>query len=203
MPGLPAFRLAPGARRRTTAGALAFTAAQRVVDGVHRHAAALGPLAEPAALARLADREQLVLGVPDLADRRQAAAVHQPHLRRAEAERDVLALLGHDLRARAGGPGELAALPDLELDVVHRRTERDFRERQRVARPAVRARPRDHDVALVEPLRVQDVALLPVGVHDQGDAGAPVRVVLDLRDLAWDPELVALEVDLPVLALVP
>src|SRR6185295_7758381 len=46
-------------------------------------------------------------------------------------------------------------------------------------------------------------ALLAVGVDDEGDAGAPVRIVLDLADLARDPELVPLEVDLPVLPLVP
>ncbi len=99
-------------------------------------------------------------------------------------------------------PGHLAALPDLELDVVHRGAERDLAQRQRVAGPGVRARPRDDRVALAQPLGVEDVALLAIGVHDQGDAGAPVRIVLDLRDLARDPELVPLEVDLPVLPLV-
>src|SRR5699024_12224340 len=36
---------------------------------------------------------------------------------------------------------------------------------------------------LIESLRCQDVALLAVGVMQQRDAGRPVRVVLDVRDL--------------------
>src|SRR5215210_917302 len=48
---------------------------------------------------------------------------------------------------------------------------------------------------------MEDVALLSIGVHDQGDSGAAVRIVLDLGDLARNPELVPLEVDLAVLLL--
>src|SRR5437667_418055 len=51
MAGLLAFDLAPGARRWTTAGALSFTAAERVIHRVHGHAADLGALTQPAALA--------------------------------------------------------------------------------------------------------------------------------------------------------
>ena len=60
-----------------------------------------------------------------------------------------------------------------------------------------------HDgIALRQSLGVQDVALLSIGVHDQGDPGAPVGIVLDLGDLSRNAELVSLEVDLPVLPLV-
>src|SRR5690606_34880792 len=47
-----------------------------------------------------------------------------------------------------------------------------------------------------------DVALLAVGVGQQRDARAPVRVVLDGSDARGDPVLVALEVDDAVAALV-
>jgi hypothetical protein len=100
-------------------------------------------------------------------------------------------------------PAELAALPDLELDVVHVGAERDLAERQRVAGPGVGAGAGDDGVTLAQPLGVQDVPLLAVGVDHQRDPGRPVGIILDLGDLARDPELVPLEVDLPVLALVP
>ena len=61
---------------------------------------------------------------------------------------------------------------------------------------------RHHRVADLEAERMQDVALLAVGVGDERDARRAVRVVLDRRDLARDVELVALEVDDAVVALV-
>src|SRR3990170_3189065 len=63
----PAFLLAPRARGMPAARALALAATQRVIDGVHRDAADGRPLALPAAPAGLAQRDQLVLGVADLA----------------------------------------------------------------------------------------------------------------------------------------
>src|SRR5678815_298121 len=51
--------------------------------------------------------------------------------------------------------------------------------------------------------RVQDVPLLTVGVRHERDARGAVRVVLDRRDLARNVELVALEIDDAVVALVP
>ena len=53
-----------------------------------------------------------------------------------------------------------------------------------------------------EPGRRQDVALLAVQVVEERDVRAAVGVVLDRRDLGGHAVLAALEVDLPVLALV-
>src|SRR3954470_18103374 len=64
-------RLTPRRHRMTAAGCLAFTAAERVIDRVHRDAAHVRPLAEPAAPAGLADRDVLVIDVADLTDRRE------------------------------------------------------------------------------------------------------------------------------------
>src|SRR6267142_2081893 len=120
MTGLFALDLAPRVRGRPATRALALAAAERMIDGVHRYAADAGAAAQPARLPRLADRQQLVLGVPDFADRGEALAAHHPHLRRAEPQRDVVALFRHDLGARARAAAELATAADLELYVVHR-----------------------------------------------------------------------------------
>src|SRR3954463_5759377 len=74
----------------------------RVIDRVHDFTANLGTLAEPAALSRLSVRQQLMLGVADGTHGCQTVAVDHARLRRCHAQRDVVALLGHDLER---GPG--------------------------------------------------------------------------------------------------
>src|SRR5436190_8867858 len=133
VPRLLAFDLAPGIGRGPSARALAFTAAQRVIHRVHGDAAHARAATEPAGLPRLADRQQLVLRVADFADGGEALAAHHPHLGRTEPQRDEVAFLRDDLGARSGPAAHLPALPDLQLDVVHRGAERDLEQRHRVA----------------------------------------------------------------------
>ena len=63
--------------------------------------------------------------------------------------------------------------------------------------------PGDDRVADLHARRLQDVALLAIGVGEQRDARRAVRVVLDRRHLRRDVLLVALEVDDAVEPLVP
>src|SRR5690606_1086755 len=58
-------------------------------------------------------------------------------------------------------------------------------------------------IAHGQALGSEDVGLLTVGVVQQRDPAGAVRVVLDRGDLGGDAVLHALEVDDPVLALVP
>ena len=46
----------------------AFAAAVRMIDGIHRDSAHVAALAQPAAAPGLADRDILVLDIPDLPD---------------------------------------------------------------------------------------------------------------------------------------
>src|SRR5690606_10889085 len=98
------------------------------------------------------------------------------------------------LRTLTSRTGHGAALADLQLDVVHHGTERDLAQRHRVANPDVAARAADHGITLLEAARMQDVALLAVGVNQQGKTRSAVRIVLDLSHTGWNSELVALEV---------
>src|SRR6267378_2415542 len=202
MPRLLALDLAPRVRWGPATGALAFAAAERVIDGVHRHAAHTRVAAEPARLPRLADRQQLVLGVADFADRGEAFAPHHPHLRRAEPQRDVVAFLRDHLHAGTGAAAQLAAAADLQLDIMYRRAQRNLEQRHRVADADIRARTGHDAVADVQALLRQDVALLAVRVVQQRDARRAVRIVLDRRHARRNGELVAPEVDAPVLPLV-
>src|SRR5207249_2488749 len=182
---------------------LALAAAQWVVDRVHRHAAHPRIPAQPATLTGLPDREQLVLGITHLADRRETLAAHHPHFGGAEAQGHVVAFLRHHLDTGAGGAGQLAAAADLDLHVVDRGAERDLEQRHGVPHPDVRARTGDDRIADGEALGGQDVALLAVRVVQQRDARRPVRVVLDRRHLGGNGELLAPEVDPPIPTLVP
>ena len=197
-----ALGLAPRRHRMAAAGALAFAAAEGVVDRVHGHAAGLGADALPAVAAGLADADQLGLGVADLAEGGPAVDGHPAHLGGGQPQGGVVALLGHQLDAHAGAAGHLAAAARLELDVVHDRADRDVAHRQGVARPDLGALTAAQHVADLDPGRGQDVALLAVVVVEQGDAGVAVGVVLDGGHRGRHAVLVALEIDDAVLLLV-
>jgi len=92
---------------------LAFAAAVRVVDRIHRDAADRGPDAAMALRARVADLAQVVLVVAYLANGGAAIDVHLAHLAGAEPHGDVLAFARDDLHAGAGATRELGALARL------------------------------------------------------------------------------------------
>src|SRR5690606_3757734 len=204
---LPAAGAALGLARRvdrvaTTRG-LPLTTAVRVVDRVHRDTADGGALALPPHAARLAPVDVRVLDVAHLADGGAAAHVDVADLPGRHAQLRVGAVLRHELHARTGRPRDLGAAAGAELDRVDHGAGGDVAQRQVVADLDVGARTRLHDVALLQPGRRDDVALLAVGVVQQRDAAGAVRVVLDVRDLRRDAVLVvAPEVDHAVGALV-
>src|SRR5829696_282641 len=115
-----AFGLSPRRHRVATAGRLALATAEGVVDRIHGHAAGLGANALPAVAAGLADLDQFVLGVADLADRGAAVDGDATHLGRGQAEGGVGALLGEEHDRRPGAARHLAAGTGPQLDVVHR-----------------------------------------------------------------------------------
>src|SRR6478672_8514634 len=125
-------RLAPRRYRVPAASALAFTAAERVVDGVHRDAAHVRPLAHPPAPAGLADRDVLVVDVADLADRGEALDVDLADLARRHLHRGVVAFLGDELHRRPGAARNLSALARLQFHVVELRAEGDVLDRPRL-----------------------------------------------------------------------
>ena len=184
----------------TTTGRAALATTERVVDGVHGDTTGLRADALPAVAAGLADLDQLVLAVADLADGGPAVDQHAAHLGGRHAQGGELALLGDQLHGDAGRAGHLAALAGAQLDVVHGGTDGDVAQRQGVARLDVGALAARHVVADVQALRGQDVGLLAVGVVQQGDAAGAVGVVLDGGDLGGHAVLDALEVDDAVLA---
>src|SRR5690606_7868443 len=111
----------------------ALAAAMRMVDRVHRDAAVVRAAPLPAHPAGLADLDVLVVGVADRTDRRHALRPHQALLAGGKTQQRVVAVLADQLTVGATGAGELAALADLELDIVHHGADRDRAQRHRVA----------------------------------------------------------------------
>src|SRR5580704_8609484 len=195
----PTLGLAPRADRMASARALAFAAAERMVDGVHGHAAHRGTAALPPVTAGLAELDVALLGVAHLAHRGPTGRVDPPDFAGRHPQLGVAALLGEQLHPRAGGPRDLRAAARAHLDGVHHGAGRDAAQRQRVARLDVGPGAALHPVAHRQALRADDVALLAVRIVQQGDSGGAVRVVLDVRDLGRHAVLVRPpEVDQPV-----
>src|SRR5437667_9922486 len=65
-------RLSPRSHRMTAAGCLAFATPMRVLDRIHRHLPVMGPASQPLHPLCFADRDDLVIVVGYLTDRRHA-----------------------------------------------------------------------------------------------------------------------------------
>src|SRR5689334_19691944 len=90
VPGLLALgRLAPWRDWVTASRAAALTAAMRVIDRVHRDTAHGRPPAEPAAAARLADDDVLLIRVGHRADRCPAFRAHHAKLSGGKAQQGI------------------------------------------------------------------------------------------------------------------
>src|SRR3954470_1817891 len=196
--------LAPRADGGAAPGGLALTTTVRVVDRVHGDAADGGSLALPPHPTGLAPVDVGLLRVADLADGRAAAHVDVADLARGHPQLCHPRVLGDELHARAGGTGDLGAATGPELDGVDHRADRDVAQRQVVAGLDVGGRAGLDPIALLQPRRADDVALLAVGVVQQRDPCGAVGVVLDVRDLRrYAVLVVAAEVDDAVGPLVP
>src|SRR5690606_17124323 len=169
-----ALGLAPRGDRVAATGGLALATAERVVDGVHGHATGLRAHALPAVAARLADLDQLGLGVADLTDGGPAVDRHPAHLGGGQAQGGPRALLGDQLHRVAGGAAHLGAATGVQLHRVDGGADRDVAQRQRVAGADLRPLARLQHVADLHVAGGQDVALLPVEVVEEHDPAVAV-----------------------------
>ena len=143
-----------------------------------------------------------MLLVSDLADRGHALDEDHPHLAAGQTEGGVLALFGHDLGRHSGRADHGAAPAGLHLDIVDEGADGDVPKLGGVAGLDVHARSGLDHLADGKAVGSQDVPLLPVEIVDEGDPRRAVGIVLDGGDAAGNAQLVALEVDDAVVALV-
>src|SRR6266481_7043382 len=187
---------------RVALAGLAFAAAVRMVHRVHHDTADGGTHAEPADRPGFAEHPQIVLVVSDLADGGAAIDVDLAHFAGFQPHAGIHALACRELRGAAGTARQLAALADLEFDVVNGAADRDVPEGKRIARLDRRIGARTDFIAGLYALGRQDVAALAVFVQNQRQVRRAVRIVFQAFDHTGYPVLVALEVHEPVALLV-
>ena len=187
--------LTPGGNRsRHTNGALALAAAVRVVAGVHDNTADRRADAHVTGAAGLTDADVLVIGVADGADGGHGVHGNLANFAGGQTNLSVLTFLSHELSAHTGGANHLAAAAGLDFHIVDQGTNGNVGDGQRVAGLDVGVGTGDDGLAHLNAQRSQDVALLAIGVVQQGDERAAVGIVLDGGNLGGDVQLVALEV---------
>src|SRR5262249_12982574 len=112
------------------------------------------------------------------------------------------AFAGSQGGTRTGAAAELATVSGLHLQVMDRHAQRDAAKRHTVASPRLAFSAADDPVPGLQPLRRQDVYLLPVLVFDQCDPRRPVGVVFNRDDGGPHVVLASFEVDDAIHALV-
>src|SRR5215469_13280794 len=180
----------------------AFTTAVRMIHGVHGHAANGRFLAAPTRAARLAIGLILVVEIANLADRGHAIDREPADFAGRHLHERIVALLAEKLRRSTSRANGLAAATGIEFEIVHHRAGRNVADLQGVARKNIRIFAGRNRCADFEPHGVENVALFAVGIVQQGDVRAAVRVVFDGFHLGGNAMLVAAEIDHAVLLLV-
>src|SRR5271168_3116218 len=181
---------------------LAFTAAVRVIHGVHGHAAHRRLNTAPTRAASFAKVFILVIEIAHLANRRRAIHGKFPYFTRRQFDQRQVALFAEQLRRSACRSHYLSATPWIQFQVVHLRAGRNVPELHGISRKNVRAFAGGNRSAYFEPHGMQNVALLAVGIVQERQIRAAVRVVLDGRNRGGHAGLVATEIHFAILLLV-
>ncbi len=187
----------------TSTRTLAFTTAHGVVHRVHCHTANAGTPAEPAGAPGFTQFGRFVLTVADLTDTGPAQVVEFPYFAGWQPDQHVGTFLGHQLSRGTGAAHQLSPFADLHLDIVDYGTQRDVCHGQTVTGLNIDILAGYDLISHGDSVGRQDVFLLAVEIAEQGNISGPVRVVFDRHYLGGDINLIALEIDYPVLALVP
>src|SRR5262249_53736230 len=155
-------RLAPRCLWLAADWRAALTAAVRVVHRVHHRAAHVRAPTQVTRAPGLANAHVLVIQVAHLPDGRHALDVDQALLAGGEADLGVVAGLPQELRRAARAAHQLAAAAGVELDIVDDCTGGNVAQRQGIAHPDLRLRATHHQVANLEAVGGQDIALLAI-----------------------------------------
>src|SRR5215467_10494294 len=100
-----------------TLARLSFTAAMRMVDGIHDDATDVRSTAQPSAATRFTDADVLVIQIANLADRGHAGGQNTAHFPGLQPNLHVVAIAAHHLRKPSGTADQLATLPRFQFDI--------------------------------------------------------------------------------------
>ena len=153
----------------TTTRGLTLTTTVWVVNRVHHDTADGRANALPALTAGLTPVDVGLFGVSDFTDGGAAAHVDVADFTRRQTKLRVGAVLSDQTHRGSGGAGHFGAATRAKLDRVDHGTDRDVTQWQVVAGLDVGRRTRLDDVALLELVRSDDVALGAVHEVEQRD----------------------------------
>jgi len=182
------------ARTGMSASLTAFTTAHRVVNRVHDNAAVARTATKVTATTGLTTNLEVVLGIADNTDGGTASLENHTHLAAGHLDDSILVVARHELGISTGGTNHLGALTGTKLNVVDERTKRYLGEQQGVANLGSHTGTRHDSLTDLQALGAEDVALLTVGIADEGDTRAAVGVILDGLHNGGNTVFVALEV---------
>lgn len=120
--------------------------------GIHGHAANLGTPSLPATATGLAELLAVMEDVADLTDTGPTALMKLTNLTGGQLDKNIIALLGHQLRRRTGGTNQLGTLADLHLNIMDDGTQGQIRHGQAVAELDIDIVAGLHDIADLDAL---------------------------------------------------
>src|SRR5699024_10327342 len=154
----------------TTVGAT-FTTTVRVIHRVHGDTAHRRPTTAPARGTGLAERNQGVLMIADIANRGPAMHMHPANLARPQTYGDVITAARGNLGAGAGTARQLTTLARTHFNAMYRRAHRNGGQRQGVATSNRCLGAGNHAVADLQAPRRNDVSPFAVRVQQQRQVG--------------------------------
>ena len=197
-------RLAPhGLRAAKSTTLAAFTAAVRVVDGVHRGTAHRRADALPSVSPRFSDDHEPVFFVGNFAYRCPCRIDDATYFRGGKFQMRVARILRDYLAVIPRRARETRAVARFELDVVDEGAHGNFAERQAVAEGQRCGLRNDECAADRDPARQEHVAFLAVLVDRKSDESAPERVVFDTGNPCGNVLFVETEINVAVPLFVP
>ena len=185
-----------------TDGRFTFTAAVRVIVGVHDRTAHRRTGTEVTGLTRFAHADDLVFEISDLTDRRLASHGNESHFAGRHFDCRIRALFCHDLRRDTRASCDLTAATGLHLDIMDHRTDRDVRKRKRVADFDIGFLSAENLVADVQTDGSENVSLFAVRIDEERNVRAAVGIVLNALNRCGNAVFVPLKINDTVLSLI-
>ena len=155
-----------------------------------------------AGTAGLTDVDILMIQIANLTDTGGAVHPNVANFAGGKSDLSQLAFLSHQLCGSTSGTNQLSAVAGLQLHIVDHSTDRDVADGQAVAGLDISSSGGDDLVAGLQAVGSQDVAQGLVFVLDQSDESGTVGIVLNALHSSGHIQLLALEIDHTVLALV-
>ncbi len=178
----------------TTLGAT-FTTTMRMIDRVHRRSTNVRTTTHPALATCFTQHDATVIAIASRANSCPTGRRNTANFAAGQRNLSPIRLASHQRGMRAGTATQHATATLSQLDIMDLGPQGNLGQRQAIAQLGRRLGTTQHIVALLQPIRSNDVSLLAIGVMQQGNACRAIGIVLDRIDLGRDSIFVATEIN--------